>query len=196
METTVMLILSLLKSHEILAYVVIFALSIPEGPILTVICGFLVTQGILNPLIVYTLVVVGDMAGDSSWYAIGRFGGNWFLPKYGHKLGLTAEKLESARLYFKSRRMRSLTLSKLIHGVGVVGLALAGSVKAPYWEYVGSCLLISLGQSLFLLVWGILAGHAYQKVALYLNIWAAVGNGIVMLIAGLMIIRKITSKIS
>ncbi|HUZ60693.1 MAG TPA: hypothetical protein VMU83_18125, partial [Hanamia sp.] len=55
-------------------YVILFPLAVVEGPILAVIAGFLCTEGYLNLFIVYTIIVLGDITGDTICYLFGRWG--------------------------------------------------------------------------------------------------------------------------
>jgi len=195
MQATIDLIISFLQRNEIWAYVIIFPLSIIEGPILTVICGFMIAQQILNPILVYIIVIAGDIVGDSFNYVIGRFGGERILSRYGHVIGLTRDKLEFAQQYFESRRIRSLALSKLIHGIGMVGLVIAGTLRVPYGKFFFGCLIISLGQSLALMVLGIFSGQAFQQVEAYLNFYVAAGSGILIGVVGVWGFHRLLAKI-
>jgi len=59
-------------------YIILIQLSIIEGPILTVVCGFLVTLNVFDPIVVYVVMVLGDIAGDGLIYYIG-YSGKRFL---------------------------------------------------------------------------------------------------------------------
>ena len=64
-------------------------------------------------------------------------------------------------------------MSKLIHGIGFVGLVAAGASHVPYKRYFQTCALISCIQSLVMLLIGIFFGHAYTIIGKYLNYYAA-----------------------
>ncbi len=136
-------------------YLLLFPLAIVEGPIITVLAGFLVTLGVLNPFIVYAIVVAGDMVGDSWLYGVGRVGGKW-LDRVSRFFRVTPEKLEQAKGFFDTHHHRTLILSKLVHGIGAAGLIAAGMLRIPYRRYVFVCVLISLAQSCIFLLIGIL----------------------------------------
>lgn len=55
-------------------YIILIPLSIIEGPIVTVICGFLVTLKFFNPFLVYVVMVLGDIVGDGLIYYMGYSG--------------------------------------------------------------------------------------------------------------------------
>ncbi len=153
-------------------YVLLFPLSIIEGPILVVIGGFLVTLGVFNPFLVLGIVVVGDMVGDSGLYALGRFAHGW-LHRHGHRIGATHARIEEAKLFFTHHHKKAVTLSKLFHGVGFTGLLVAGSLKVPYMRFMLTCLVITLIQSTVLMFVGIFFGHAYTTIATYFDRWVS-----------------------
>ena len=110
-------------------YEILFPLAIIEGPLLAVVAGFLVSLGTLNMFIVYAIIVLGDVIGDSIFYLLGR-SGHSFLAKHGHFIGATPERLATTREYFDNHHTKAITASKLIHGIGVTGLITAGSLKS------------------------------------------------------------------
>ena len=69
-------------------YLILIPLSIVEGPVLMIVCGPLIVLGILNPLLVYLIIVFGDIVGDFAQYYIG-YRGKRFLPYF----KITEEKL-------------------------------------------------------------------------------------------------------
>ena len=163
-------------------YLILIPFAIIEGPILTIICGFLVTLKVFNPLAVYVVVVLGDIVGDGGIYYMG-YSGKKFL-KY---FGVTEEKLEKAKLYFRDNHKKAIAMSKLVHGIGFTGLVAAGALHVPYKKYFKTCALISIFQSLILLIIGIFFGHAYTQIGKYLNYYAA-GVSVVGLIVLLIIV--------
>ena len=155
-------------------YLALFPLAIAEGPIVTVIGGFFVRLGILSPLIVYIVVVVGDMLGDTLYYAIGRFGRNSFLSWIGRHIGVTHDQLEGIRTHFANHGYKTIATAKLLQGLGPVGLIAAGGAHVPYPRYMLMCFSVSLIQSAVFLGIGYLFGHAYMTLSHYLNVFAGV----------------------
>ena len=152
-------------------YLVIFPFAVIEGPILTVIGGFLVSLGLLNPFGIYAVVLAGDVVGDGLCYLLGRFG-HPLMHRWGHRIGLTKERLDDAKTFFRENHHRAVMASKLIHGIGWTGLVAAGSLHVPYFRFARICFYISAVQALILLFIGIFFGHAYLTIADYLNYFA------------------------
>lgn len=164
-------------------YFILFPTAVVEGPIITIIAGFLVSLGIMNVFMVYAVVVAGDIVGDTGVYMIGRYGGALFS-RYFKK---HTEKINKAKSYFEARQHKALIISKIFHGIGVTGLFTAGMLHIPYKRYVMICFITTTIQSIVLITIGILFGHAYIQINKYLNYYAAstiiVGAIIIFIIA-------------
>jgi membrane protein DedA with SNARE-associated domain len=166
-------------------YIILIPLAIIEGPIVTVICGFLVTLKFFNPLLVYVVMVLGDIVGDGWIYYMG-YKGKRFL-KY---FKITDEKLEKAKTYFYENHKKAIIMSKLIHGIGFTGLVAAGASHVPYRKYFQTCALISVIQSFVMLLIGIFFGHAYVQIGKYLNYYAAGISVLALTIILVIFLRK------
>ena len=175
-------------------YIILFPLTIVEGPIVTVIAGFLSTMGILNAGLVYVIAIMGDLVGDTIAYSFGRWGSGKLLYKHGHFIGATPQKLDEAKKFFASHHGKTLILSKILHGVGVVGLVAAGSLKTPFLRYIKTCFLISITQALIMLLVGVTFGHLYSRIGIYLNYYAAAVSILALAIAGIVVFRYFKSK--
>jgi membrane-associated protein len=166
-------------------YIILIPLAIIEGPIVTVVCGFLVTLKFFNPFVVYVVMVLGDIVGDGAIYYIG-YSGKRFL-KY---FRITETKLETAKKYFHENHKKAIVMSKLIHGIGFTGLVAAGASHVPYKKYFKTCAFISGIQSLVMLLIGIFFGHAYLQIGKYLNYYAAFVSIIFLLFLLILFIKK------
>jgi len=161
-----------LAEHEHYRYIFIFLLAIPEGTILPLVCGFLVSIGFLNPFLTYALIVSGDGVMDSLLYSIGRLG-TPMVVRFGLKMGVTSQRLEHVRQRFEANRSKVLITSKLIHGPGTLGLVMAGILRVAYPTFVVNCLSVSVCRMGVLLLLGFLFGHAYEQVGGYVHYYVA-----------------------
>lgn len=166
-------------------YLILIPLAIVEGPIVMIICGFLVTLGILNPLFVYMIIVMGDIVGDVTQYCIGYYG-----KRFLHYFKITDEKLEKAKIYFSENHTKTIILSKLLYGIGFTGIVVAGAAHIPFVRYIKTSMLISAVQSAVLLIIGILFGHMYVVIGKYLNYYAAFASVIALVVILFIFIRK------
>jgi membrane-associated protein len=96
-------------------YAVIFPIAIFEGPVITIITGFLVSLGYLNFWLAYAVIILGDLVGDSGYYFFGKYGRSTVVKKYGHKVGITPEHLVSLENHFKAHSTRELIIGKVSH---------------------------------------------------------------------------------
>jgi membrane protein DedA with SNARE-associated domain len=78
-------------------YLILLPIAIIEGPMITIIAGFLASLGILDFFIVYAIAVFGNLIGDNIYYWIGRLGEQEFISRYGRYVGVTKEKIEYAK---------------------------------------------------------------------------------------------------
>jgi len=176
-------------------YLILFPLAIVEGPILAVIAGFLCTTGLLNPVYVFPIIVLGDVIGDSLCYMLGRFGTPKLVKKIGRRFGLRSEKLEWVRIFFNSNPIRAVSLSKIILGIGVAGIFMAGKAKVPYVKFIKICLVTSAIQYIGYIGIGLLFGSAYIQINHYFNYFASLTIVIAIAIILFLIIRTILKKL-
>lgn len=174
-------------------YAILLPLAVVEGPIITVIAGFLVTLGYMDIFLVYLIALAGDFTGDTILYGAGRWGKN-LIHRYGHYIGASKEKLKQAKKYFAEKRTKAIVMSKLFHGVGSAGLVAAGVLAVPYRRYIRTCMLVALAQSAVFLFIGIVFGHAYLRIAKYLDLYASTVGVIVVVLLVLTILYKVLKR--
>ncbi|HTS44339.1 MAG TPA: VTT domain-containing protein [Puia sp.] len=154
-------------------YIALFALAIIEGPMLAVIAGFLCSMGFLNPLLALPIIVLGDIIGDSLCYMFGRFGLPRIVKRIAIWLGVSREKINMAKTYFKANQIKTISISKVILGIGPAGIYLAGQAKVPYQRFILICVTTSALQYIIYLFIGFLFGNAYARINQYLNAFAS-----------------------
>lgn len=153
MESIFQHILLWLESSK---YILLFAGTIVEGPIVMVASGFLYRLGQFDLVPMYIALVGGDFTADICWYCFGRFGTRNTIFKYGHFVGITPQVLKRVEESFIKYHQKILIISKLTMGFGfsVVVLVVAGIFKVPFKNYVilnliggfiWTALLISVG---------------------------------------------------
>ncbi|MFI5187085.1 MAG: DedA family protein [Chitinophagales bacterium] len=176
-------------------YLILFPLAIVEGPILAVIAGFLCTGGFLNLFIVYPIIVIGDITGDSLCYMLGRWGVPRFLKKIAKRFGLRPENIERVRSYFDSNPNKTISLSKITLGIGFAGIYLAGNARIPYHRFIRICLFTSALQYVVYLGIGLVFGNAYKQISHYLNFFAAFTIVTALAIILIYLVKSIRKKI-
>lgn len=166
-------------------YLIIFPFSVFEGPIITIVAGFLSSTGVLNFWLAYAVVVFGDLFSDSLYYALGRFGREKFIrSRLGKLLGLNQNRIEKLEKHFATHPWKTFTFGKFVHGTGSPILVAGGMAKVPYFEFLGYNIPTTLVNSLILIVIGFYFGHAYQSFNTYFGYYAIFG---VVVLVGLYI---------
>lgn len=157
-------------------YFILLPLAVIEGPIIAVIAGLLCSRGVMNVLYIYPIIIFGDLIGDSLVYFLGRSGRSTskLLLTIKKWIGLTETKMERARTFFETNPRKTIALSKVILGVGVAGIYMAGNARVPYSKFIPICLATSAAQYIFYIGLGFLFGQAYEQINHYLNFFASI----------------------
>jgi len=176
-------------------YIILFPLVIIEGPLVTILAGFLASLGQFNLLICYPLIVVGDVIGDVLMYAQGRWGGKPAVERWGHYFGLKPEIIGRLEEHFKNHPGKTLIVGKISHFFGGPVLIAAGMARLKFSKFLWFNVLGTLPKSLVLLLVGFYFGEAYAKFDKFFTYagWAA-GILVVLCIAAYFIIAKISKK--
>lgn len=148
-------------------YFALFPLAVLEGPIVTVIAGFLTSLGVFNLIIVYLVIVAGDLAGDVIHYYAGRWGGIRFIERWGKYIGIGKDRVLSLQEQFARRGDKLLFIGKMSHGIGGAFLIAAGLIKMPLDKFLMSNFLATLIKSLLLLMLGYYFGWAIAAINVY-----------------------------
>ena len=183
----------LLKNYK---YILIFPVAIFEGPIVSVISGFLVSLGFLNGIAAYVVLVLGDLVGDSMYYSIGRYWSNsaW-AKKIMRPLGYSENTEQIIENYFAKHKGKTLLLAKFSYGLGGASQVVAGIAKVNYRQFFLFSLLGTLPKSLILILIGYYAGSSYIKINSYLHSIEFATLGIVfLLVIGYIVLNKLAGR--
>jgi membrane protein DedA with SNARE-associated domain len=185
-------IILLLTAHK---YLFLFPVAVVEGPIITVIAGFLSSLGLLNIFIAYAVVVVSDIIGDIMHYAFGYYGGQRFVKRWGRFLGITLERVEQLEKHFGKHCGKTLIIGKLSQVVGAVVLVAAGIARVPFRKFIWYNFIATLPKSLILLLIGYYSGESYVKISSYLD-YTAIGTVVaaVIFIVIYFMMRRLSKK--
>jgi len=162
-------------------YFAIFPLAFFEGPIITIIAGFLASLGYLNFLAAYLVIVAADGTSDLMYFWLGEKGGRKFIVRWGRYLGIAQKQAEALEKYFSRHGGRMLFLGKLSHGIGTVFLVAAGLAKMPFLKFIFYNTLATLLKSLALITIGFYFGQAFMTINAYLERIALISVGVAVL---------------
>jgi membrane-associated protein len=151
-------------------YLLIFPIVILEGPIITVICGFLVYLGKLDATLTIPLLIVGDLIGDTWHYLLGRVWKNakWFKKVAGF-FGYNDEKEKIVEEHFKKHSGKTLIMGKVAHGVGGFVQIVAGIAKMDFGKFLYFSALGTVPKTTALFFLGYYLGSSYLKIDSYMD---------------------------
>ncbi len=149
----------------------------------------------MNPFYSYFIIVFGDLIGDTIVYLLGRYNLLLFLQKIRRRLGLTDVKLERARTFIEANPNKTISLSKILLGIGVAGIYMAGNVKVPYSRFIVICLITSATQYIIYIAIGLIFGQAYIQINHYLNYFATVTILIAVAVVAILFVKSKLSKL-
>ncbi len=145
-------------------YLIVLPVAIIEGPVLALICGFLLKMGYFSFWPLFFLLMFGDLASDIYWYCIGYFGGRRLVLRFGKYFSLTEENLAVAEKIYHRHYIPILFLSKVTMGFGfAIGIvAVAGITKLPFKKYMLVNIIAQPIWTVTLLAAGYYLGHFYS----------------------------------
>lgn len=178
MTLSVDMLTTLVQDHGLL---LLFPLSVAEGPIVSVLAGWLVKVGLLPLALTYTVLVLGDLIGDALHYALGRYGTRWLRPKWRARLGIDRATNDELIRHFDHSGGQTLVMAKLTHSLGFAALVAAGAARMPFWPFLGYNLAATLPKSAAFLALGYGLGHASGAIDVWL--WRVSLGGLVIGVA-------------
>lgn len=157
--------------HQLYAYGywILFPLVVIEGPLVTILAGFLASLKFFNIFLAYAVVVLADLTGDIIYYCAGRW---WLNRAFNRTLAffsLSKSRVEKIEQALKKNRGKVLFFGKLSHVVGVVILFAAGHAEVPFADYVWYNFLATLPKSLVLILVGYYFGSSISNFNRYLD---------------------------
>jgi membrane protein DedA with SNARE-associated domain len=144
--------------------VLILPLAVIEGPVVSILSGFLSAQGYFVWYWVLCLLVCGDLIGDLIYYWIGRSGGT-NLAALGRRAGVDRVLTPELRRGLTENAARMLVIGKWTHSIGCVVLIGSGMLRLPLPGFVLVNLLATVPKSALLFGFGYFAGDEYPLVA-------------------------------
>ena len=150
-------------------YLILLPVTVVEGPIITVIAGFLASTGVLELFTAFAVVIVGDVIGDTLYYSIGRWGREKFVARWGKYIGLSLERVQKMEHQFEKRGKMILIWGKISHVFGAVILVSAGISKVKFKDFIFLNFIASLPKSALLLLIGFYFGQAYVRINKYFD---------------------------
>lgn len=180
-------LIALLKGHG--AYI-LTPLAVIEGPVVTVIAGWLASIGVINLAKAYVLVVVADLVGDSILYLLGRYAPLALPQSWRNRIGASPRNLVRLRQSFRDTGPKILMIGKITHAAGFAALFAAGTARMRFGTFLLFNLLATLPKSAAFLALGYLVGTAVTNAGDWISALSAVG----LAVAGLILWRYLRQR--
>jgi membrane protein DedA with SNARE-associated domain len=148
-------------------YAIIFPIATLEGPVITMVSGFLISLGILSFIPTLLVVFAGDLLSDSFYFALGSRG-RGFVEKIKF-LRITEARLNRVEKHFEKYPGKTLLISKASYGIGSLFLIAAGASKMAYQKFLEYITPMNAVRSTILLLIGYFLGRAVRYSGMYLE---------------------------
>jgi membrane-associated protein len=178
-------------------YWILLPLAAFEGPIVTFLAGTLVALGYFDIVLVYLLLLLGDIIPDISYYFFGRYGNRkTLISRYAAKIGIGDEHFDVIRKLWYKHPNKTMFFTKFAYGLSTPFLVSAGIVGMSPGRFLRSSIPISLANVGILLMLGYYFGNYFKLVSdtLYL-MQIAVGGVAVLVIAYYFLTRYMRKKL-
>jgi len=142
----------------------ILPLAVIEGPIVTILTGFLSAQGYFDWYWALCLLVCGDLIGDVIYYWVGRTGGSP-LAGLGRWLGVRGAVTPELQHSLTHNAAKMLFIGKWTHSIGWLVLIGSGMLRLPLPRFILVNLLATLPKSAVLFGFGYFASGYYKLFA-------------------------------
>lgn len=172
-------------------YFMLFPLALLEGPLASLVVGFLIYLGYFNPILAYSFLILGDIIPDVIYYYIGRFGNKKeLIHKYSARFKIISQNFAFIERIWHTHGRKTMFLSKLAYGLSTPLLVSAGLVNMPFKKFILYAIPITLFQYGVGLLLGYYLGHSYQLAAGYIDETRLIIAGIIIVIIGYIWLRK------
>ena len=158
-----------------------------EGPIITMVSGFLISLGVLSFVPTFLVVFAGDMISDSFYFTLGARGRK-FLERITF-LKISEARLQKIEHHYEKHPGKTFLISKASYGVGSLFLIAAGASKMAYQTFLEYITPMNAVRSTILLLIGYFLGKAVRNSGIYLGYYTI--GVIILLQIGYYIIKKI-----
>jgi membrane protein DedA with SNARE-associated domain len=148
-------------------YYIVFPIVMIEGPITTIILGFLASNGYFNLIISYFLAVIADLTSDIFYYLFGYWGGKNLIEKYGHYFGISKLRFEKLKNNFNNNVGKMLIFGKIVDPLSSTIQTIAGITRVPFSKFIYYNIISTFPKSLILILSGFYFGSILNEINFY-----------------------------
>lgn len=115
------------------SYVLLMILIIIQGPISTMLGGAAAATGLLNPLGVLVVAMVGNLGADAFWYSMGYSSNALWTRPFFRRYQKVVVALQSE---MKQHAFKVLLMAKLSIGMAVPAMIASGFARVPWRKWL------------------------------------------------------------
>ena len=173
-------------------YFVLFPILVVEGPIATLVSGFLASPNmhVFNIFFLYFFVFFADICGDNMYYWIGRLTGKKILERFKIWKKKETDYELALKEYFSKKGGVTIMFAKISHGFGWPSMVAAGGAKMSYLRFNFYCTITSIFKSAILLFIGYYYGKAYIQMVSYIGDLGALISTIFIIFIIIFLLRR------
>ena len=151
-------------------YLVLFPLAAIEGPVVSLIVGFLVFSGVLSFWPSYIILLFGDIVPDTIYYLIGYFGEKTkFVQKHLFQSDIFKNHMGVIKKLWTEHTFKTMFFGKLAYGMAIPFLISAGITKITYRRFILHTIPITLFQYGVIMLTGYYLGSSYALALKYVD---------------------------
>jgi membrane protein DedA with SNARE-associated domain len=177
-------------------YSALFVITVIEGPFITMLAGYIASQGMISLAIAYPLIVVADLCSDSLFYALGYWGQLHIVKRFTRFAKVSIPTSDRMHSLFHRHTIRTLFLAKVTHAAGMPFLVAAGLAKVRYRKFLYANFLATIPKSMTFILIGYYYGKTFNTISQYLNYgtWAVLGLMMVTVFIYIIVGRRMYKK--
>jgi membrane-associated protein len=175
-------------------YWALFIGMVIEGPVITILGGFLTSLGFFKLQYVYPIIAVADVVGDSLAYLIGYFGRKKILIKIFGWLQIHEDKLLGIEEFFQEHGGKTVFISKFIAGAGSWTLIAAGISKMDLKKFYTYSIGATIIKTALYIGIGLFFGGMYKLIIQWMNLTGTIIILISIAIIILYVLKRLSKK--
>ena len=170
-----------------------FGLPLP-GETILIAASVYAGAGQLNIFALAIIAIAASIIGDNIGFAIGRFGGERIILKYGKYILLSERRLKAAQTFFDKFGGPVVLIARFIAGLRQLNGIVAGTAEMKWRTFV---IFNSIGATLWVGVWssvGYFAGANIGQIYNYLHHAELVAGAIVFILIVISVLKILKNR--
>ncbi len=172
---------TLIAHTPVIKYSLLFVITAIEGPLITLLAGWLSFLGHLTTWLAFLVALAGEIFADSLYYSLGHFGKEKIYRWFPKMFGGSRDKIEKFEKMFHRHAGKSLVITKLTHVGGIPCLIGAGLAGIPFSKFSFYNTLATIPKISLLFFVGYFFGAAAGKINHYLEYGSFILTGLVII---------------